>query len=99
MRHFCNSHCQQSFLLEFATHSPSHISQLRCVMSVFHGNKHNEDSEEFLSWYLQCMRTGDDASKAWSFVNYLQVYSDTNKWFEELPEEEKRSWSSIEALF
>ena len=68
-------------------------------MSVFHGNKHDEDPEEFLTWFLQCTRTGDDAFKTQSFVNYLQVYSNANEWFEELPEEEKKSWSSIEALF
>ena len=68
-------------------------------MSVFHGNKHDEDPEEFLRWFLQRTRTGDDAFKARIFVNYLQAYSDADEWFEELPEEDKGSWTSIEVLF
>jgi hypothetical protein len=70
-------------------------------MPVFHGDKHDEDPEEFLSWFHQCTKTGDDpdAFKARMFVNYLQVYSEADEWFEDLPEEEKKSWSNIERLF
>jgi hypothetical protein len=68
-------------------------------MSVFHGDKHDEDPEEFLKWFLQCTKNGDDFFRARNFVNYLQVYSMADEWFEELPEDEKRSWASIEVLF
>ena len=33
------------------------------------------------------------------FVNYLQAQSEADEWFEELPEEEKESWVSIEVQF
>ena len=33
------------------------------------------------------------------FVNYLQAQSEADEWFEELPEEEKSSWVSIEVQF
>jgi hypothetical protein len=45
------------------------------------------------------MGTASDDSKARSFINYLQAYSVADEWFEELPEEDKKSWASIEVLF
>jgi hypothetical protein len=63
-------------------------------MSVFHGNE-NEDAEAFLNSYLQCRGSEDDKQLAKSFVYYLKAYSDADEWFEELPEEEKRSWGFI----
>jgi hypothetical protein len=68
-------------------------------MSVFHGDKHDEDPEEFLKQFLQCTKNGDDFFRARNFVNYLQAYSMADEWFEELPEDEKRSWASIEVSF
>jgi len=67
-------------------------------MSVFHGNW-NEDAEAFLNSYLERMGSLDDEKLARSFVYYLQAESDADEWFEELPEEEKESWASIEVLF
>ena len=67
-------------------------------MSVFHGNG-NEDAEAFLKSYRQCRGSEDDKQLAKSFVYYLGVYSDADEWFEELPEELKGSWTSIEVLF
>ena len=59
----------------------------------------NEDLINFLGWFLQCMGAADDNKKARHFMYYLQADSDADEWFEELPEEEKRSWASIEVLF
>jgi hypothetical protein len=67
-------------------------------MSVFHGNW-NEDAGAFLDSYLACMGSADDEKRARNFIYYLQADSDADEWFEELPEEEKRSWASIEVLF
>ena len=67
-------------------------------MSVFHGNW-NEDAEAFLNSYLERMGSLDDEKRARSFIYYLQADSDADEWFEELPEEEKKSWASIEVLF
>jgi hypothetical protein len=68
-------------------------------MSIFHGDKYGEDPQEFLDWFLQCTKNGDDSFRARNFVNYLQADSIADKWFEELLEKEKRSWASIEVEF
>ena len=67
-------------------------------MLVFHGTW-NEDAEAILDSYLECMGSVDDEKRARNFIYYLQADSDADKWFEELLEEEKRSWASIELLF
>ena len=59
----------------------------------------NKDLELFLGWFLQCTAAADDKTKARQFIYYLQADSEADEWFEELPEEEKRSWASIEVLF
>ena len=63
------------------------------------GGEWDENPENLLGWFLQCMGTADDEKKACHFVYYLRAGSDADEWFEELPEEEKRSWASIEVLF
>ena len=67
-------------------------------MSVFHGNW-NEDAEAFLNSYLECMGSAGDEKLARDFVYYLEADSDADEWFEELQEDEKKSWASIEVLF
>jgi hypothetical protein len=67
-------------------------------MSVFHGNW-NEDAEAFLNSYLEYMGPADGEKRARSFIYYLQADSNADEWFEELPEEEKKSWATIEVLF
>jgi hypothetical protein len=67
-------------------------------MSVFHGNW-NEDAKAFLNSYLECMGSADDEKRARDFIYYLQAGSDADEWFEELLEEEKKSWATIEVLF
>ena len=59
----------------------------------------NEDPENLLGWFLQCMGTADDERKARHFVYYLWAGSDAHEWFEDLLEEEKESWVTIEQLF
>ena len=59
----------------------------------------NEDPKNFLGWFLICMGSADDNTKAHQFIYYLKANSDADKWYEELPEEEKGSWASIEKLF
>jgi hypothetical protein len=59
----------------------------------------NEDPKFFLGWFLQCMGAADDNMKAHQFVYYLQAGSDADEWFEDLPEDERRSWVIIEKLF
>ena len=59
----------------------------------------DEDPKKFLGWFLQCTAAADDVKKAHDFVYYLQAGSNANEWFEDLPEEEKRSWVRIESLF
>jgi hypothetical protein len=45
------------------------------------------------------MGSADDEKRARNFIYYLQADSDADEWFEELSEEEKKSWASIEVLF
>jgi hypothetical protein len=63
------------------------------------GGEWNEDPGNLLGWFLQCMGTADDELKARHFVYYLRAGSDADEWFEDLPEEERRSWVIIEKLF
>ena len=67
-------------------------------MLVFHGTW-NKDAEAILDSYLECMGSVDDEKRARNFIYYLQADSDADEWFEELLEEDKRSWASIELLF
>jgi hypothetical protein len=55
----------------------------------------NEDPGIFLRWFLQCMGTADDNAKARHFVYYLQADSDADEWFEDLEDEEKKSWAEV----
>jgi hypothetical protein len=59
----------------------------------------DEDPKKFLGWFLQCTAAADDARKAHDFIYYLRAGSNADEWFEDLPEEEKRSWVRIERLF
>lgn len=59
----------------------------------------DEDPENLLGWFLQCVGTADDERKAQHFVYYLPAGSDADEWFEDIPEEEKDSWAKIEKLF
>jgi hypothetical protein len=59
----------------------------------------DEDPKNFLGWFLQCMGAADDVRKAHDFVYYLQAGSDADEWFDDLLDEEKRSWVTIEVLF
>ena len=59
----------------------------------------DEDPKNFLGWFLQCMGAADDVRKAHDFVYYLQAGSDADEWFDNLLDEEKRSWVTIEVLF
>jgi hypothetical protein len=67
-------------------------------MPVFHGDRY-EDPEEFINFFLQCTKTGDDKFKARMFINYIQAYSVADEWYEDLPEAGKKDWEAIEASF
>ena len=67
-------------------------------MSTFHGN-YDEDPEVFLSSFLQRMGTADDRTEAKSFIYYLDADSLADEWFEDLPQEEKMDWITLEASF
>ena len=69
------------------------------LATPFHGDRHDEDPSEFLSWFLQYMGKADKKMKARNFIYYLQADSLADEWFEELGEEEKGSWDVIEVLF
>ena len=68
-------------------------------MSVFHGDRYDKDPEEFMTWFLQCTKTGDDTFKARNFINYIQAYSVADNWYEDLPQAEKKDWEAITTSF
>ena len=76
-----------------------HSVMTNYLATPFHGDRHDEDSSEFLSCFLQYMGTADKKMKAQNFIYYLQADSLADEWFEELGEEEKGSWDVIEVLF
>jgi hypothetical protein len=45
------------------------------------------------------MGTTSNDNKARSFEYYLQAYSDADKWFDKLPQQEKMDWAGIEQAF
>lgn len=59
----------------------------------------NEDPVIFLEWFMQCTIAMDDKTKARHFVYYLRAGSDADEWFEDLAEEERKSWVIVERLF
>jgi hypothetical protein len=95
--------CQDSasfFILDFGLSSSTVYltsGNQKYIISVFHGNW-NEDAEAFLNSYLEYMGPADDKKRARSFIYYLQADSNAEEWFEELPEEQKKSWATIEVL-
>jgi hypothetical protein len=67
-------------------------------MSVFHGNW-DEDPNAFLAAYLQFTAASGDSFKARHFINYLGAGSEADDWYDELPQDEKKDWATIEVAF
>jgi hypothetical protein len=56
----------------------------------FHGDKENENPEDFLRSFFRCLGTANDDVKKKQFKYFLQADSATDKWFEELQDGDKK---------
>ena len=65
----------------------------------FHGDKEDENPEDFLRLFFRRMGTATDELKKKQFKYYLQADSAADEWFEGLPAGDKKDWNSIEDAF
>ena len=68
-------------------------------VTPFHGDKDDENPEDFLRSFFRRMGTSTDEVRKQQFPNFLQADSVADEWFEELKEKDKTDWKSIEAAF
>ena len=68
-------------------------------VSPFHGDKDDENPEDFLRSFFR--RMGTISRDRWKdqFRNFVQADSVADKWFDELPDADKKDWDAIEAAF
>lgn len=68
-------------------------------VAPFHGDKENENPEDFLRSFFRRMGSANDETKRLQFPNFLQADSIADEWFEELPETDTKDWSRIVTAF
>lgn len=68
-------------------------------VAPFHGDKDDENPEDFLRSFFRRMGTSTDEVRKQQFPNFLQADSVADEWFEELAGNEKESWAKIETAF
>jgi hypothetical protein len=65
----------------------------------FHGDKDDENPEDFLRSFYRRMGTANDETKKQQFPYFLQADSVADEWFDELQEKDKKDWAAIEISF
>ena len=65
----------------------------------FHGDKEDENPEDFLRSFFRRMGTATDDVKKRQFRYFLQADSAADEWFDELPQEDKKDWDALEDAF
>jgi hypothetical protein len=65
----------------------------------FHGDKEDENPEDFLRSFFRRMGSANDDVKKKQFKYFLQADSAADEWFEELKDGDKKDWDSIENAF
>lgn len=68
-------------------------------VTPFHGDKDDENPEDFLQSFFRCMGTSTDEIKKQQFPNFLQADSVADEWYEDLPVADKTNWTTIKAAF
>jgi hypothetical protein len=68
-------------------------------VTPFHGDREDENPEDFLRSFYRRMGTGNEAAMKQQFQNFLQADSAADEWFDELQEADKKDWNAIEAAF
>jgi hypothetical protein len=65
----------------------------------FHGDKDDENPEDFLRAFFRRMGTNTDDVKRQQFKYFLQADSAADEWFDGLAAADKKDWTSIETAF
>jgi len=65
----------------------------------FHGDKEDENPEDFLRSFFRRMGTASDDVKKQQFRYFLQADSTADEWFDDLTAAEKKDWNAIEDAF
>ena len=65
----------------------------------FHGDKEDENLEDFLRSFFRRMGTATDDIKKRQFKYFLQADSTADEWFKSLQVDEKKDWDLIEDAF
>jgi hypothetical protein len=68
-------------------------------VSPFHGDKDDENPEDFLRSFYRRMGTASDDTRKQQFRYFLQADSIADEWFDELSAADKKTWDTIEAAF
>ena len=69
------------------------------IVTPFHGDKEDENPEDFLRAFFRRMGGVTDATRRAQFPNYLQADSVADEWYADLLEGDKSTWADIEAAF
>ncbi|KAF8816562.1 hypothetical protein BYT27DRAFT_7248182 [Phlegmacium glaucopus] len=69
------------------------------VITPFHGDKEDENPEDFLRAFFRRMGNSNDEVKKTQFPNYLQADGVADDWYIDLDNNEKKTWAEIEAAF
>ena len=69
------------------------------LVNPFHGDKEDENPEDFLRSFFRRMGTSTDDVKLQQFPNFLQADSVADEWFEDLAKEDKKDWNAIQNSF
>jgi hypothetical protein len=65
----------------------------------FHGDKEDENPEDFLRSFYRRMGTATEDTKKQQFRYFLQADSVADEWFDELSIQDKKDWNEIETAF
>ena len=68
-------------------------------VNPFHGDKEDENPEDFLRSFFRRMGTANDEVKKQQFPYFLQADSTADEWFDDLQVAEKKDWNAIEGAF
>ena len=67
-------------------------------VELFHGDKEDENPEDFFRAF-RCMGTNADDVKKQQFKYFLQADSAADEWFDDLQLADKKDWNAIESAF
>ena len=68
-------------------------------VTPFHGDKEDENPENFLRSFFRRMGSSSDNIKKQQFRYFLQADSVADEWFDDLLQNDKKDWPAIEATF